>query len=38
MKMQMIRTETSLANKLRRLVELLQMPFTQAGFEPLYPL
>lgn len=38
MKMQMIRTGASLANKLRKLVELLQMPFTQDGFEPLYPL
>ena len=38
MKMQMIRTGASLANKFHGLAKLLQMPFTQDGFEPLYPL
>ena len=38
MKMQMIRTGASLADKFHGLVKLLQMPFTQDGFEPLYPL
>lgn len=38
MKMQMIRTGASLANKFHELAKLLQMPFTQDGFEPLYPL
>ena len=38
MKMQMIRTGASLDDKFHGLVKLLQMPFTQDGFEPLYPL
>ena len=38
MTMQMIRTGASLADKFHGLVKLLQMPFTQDGFEPLYPL
>lgn len=38
MKMQFFRMQAILANKLCGLVNLLQMPFTQDGFEPLYPL
>ena len=38
MKMQLLRMQAILANKLCGLVNLLQMPFTQDGFEPLYPL
>ena len=38
MKAQLFRTQAILANKFHELVNLLQMPFTQDGFEPLYPL
>ena len=38
MKMQLFRMQSSLVNKFHGLVNLLQMPFTQDGFEPLYPL
>lgn len=38
MKAQFFRTQAILANKFHGLVNLLQMPFTQDGFEPLYPL
>lgn len=37
MKMQFFRMQAILANKLCGLVNLLQMPFIQGGFRPLYP-
>ena len=38
MKTKIVKTRMIIESKLRGLANLLQMPFTQDGFEPLYPL